>query len=85
MYYFSIDTVMDNEEVKFPTEFLNSQTPFGVPPHKIPLKVEVPIILLKNSPKLCNCTRLDRMTRVLCESVVVYYLGKLCVCVWEGG
>jgi hypothetical protein len=45
MDYFSIDTVINNEEsVHFPTEFLNSETPSSMPPHKISLKVEVPII-----------------------------------------
>ncbi|KAL4090283.1 hypothetical protein QTP88_025155 [Uroleucon formosanum] len=61
MDYFSIDTVVDSEEtVHFPTEFLNSQTPSGMPLHKISLKVGVPIILLRNwnSPRLCNGTRL---------------------------
>ena len=49
MDYFSIDTVINSEEsVHFPTEFLNSQIPSGMPPHKISLKVGVPIVLLKN-------------------------------------
>jgi len=58
MDYFSIDTVVDSEEsLLFPTEFLISQTPTVMPPHKISLKV--PIILLRNlnSPRLCNGTR----------------------------
>jgi len=47
MDYFSIDTVVDSEElVHFPTEFLNSKTPSGMPPHKISLKI--PTILLRN-------------------------------------
>jgi len=42
MDYFSINTVVDSEEsVHFPTEFLNSQTPSGMSPHKISLKVGV--------------------------------------------
>jgi hypothetical protein len=45
MDYFFIDTVINSEElVHFPTEFLNSQTPSGMPPHKISLKMGVPII-----------------------------------------
>jgi hypothetical protein len=48
--YFSIDTVINSgEQIYFPIEFLNSQTPSGLlPPHKISLKVGVPIILLKS-------------------------------------
>jgi hypothetical protein len=58
---FSINTVINSEEsVHFPTEFLNSQKPSGMSPHKTSLKVGVPIILLKNlnSSRLCNGTRL---------------------------
>jgi ATP-dependent DNA helicase PIF1 len=61
MDYLSNDIVINNKEsVHFPTELINSQTPFGMPPHKLSLKVGVPIILLKNlnSSRLCNGTRL---------------------------
>ena len=59
--YYSVDTVLDLEEaVHFPTEFLNSLNPSGLPPHKMVLKVSCPVILLRNlnPPKLCNGTRL---------------------------
>ncbi|GBP05743.1 ATP-dependent DNA helicase PIF1 [Eumeta japonica] len=59
--YYSVDTVLDLEEaVHFPTEFLNSLNPSGLPPHKMVLKVGCPVILLRNlnPPKLCNGTRL---------------------------
>ncbi|GBP64697.1 ATP-dependent DNA helicase PIF1 [Eumeta japonica] len=59
--YYSVDTVLDSEEaVHFPTEFLNSLNPSGLPPHKMELKVGCPVILLRNlnPPKLCNGTRL---------------------------
>ncbi|KAL0870707.1 hypothetical protein ABMA27_005647 [Loxostege sticticalis] len=59
--YYSVDTFLDSEEaVHFPTEFLNSLNPSGLPPHKMELKVGCPVILLRNlnPPKLCNGTRL---------------------------
>lgn len=51
-----------------PTEFLNSLTPSGCPPHDLQLKVGCPVILLRNlNPKrgLCNGTRM-----------VVTHIGK---------
>lgn len=59
--YNSVDTVLDLEEaVHFPTEFLNSLNPSGLPPHKLVLTAGCPVILLRNlnPPKLCNGTRL---------------------------
>lgn len=81
MNYFSIDTVVDSEEsVHFPTEFFNSQTPSGMPPHKILLKVAVPIILLRNlnSPRLCNGTRfrVTSLTKNLIEAEILTGCAK---------
>ena len=45
--YYSVNTVVDREkEVHYPTEFFNSLTPPGIPPHNLILKVVSPIILL---------------------------------------
>ncbi|GBP16954.1 hypothetical protein EVAR_101972_1 [Eumeta japonica] len=59
--YLSINTVCNpNGVVNYPTEFLNSISVPGLPPHKLELKIDVPIILLRNlnPQKLCNGSRL---------------------------
>lgn len=58
--YQSIDTLTNEDEaIYFPTEFLNSMEPDGMPPHILNLKVGSPIMILRNlqPPKLCNGTR----------------------------
>ncbi|GBP66887.1 ATP-dependent DNA helicase pif1 [Eumeta japonica] len=63
--YLSINTVCNPDEVvNYPTEFLNSIIVPGLPPHKLELKIGVPITLFRNlnPPKLCNGTRLRVMS-----------------------
>ncbi|XP_065321868.1 ATP-dependent DNA helicase pif1-like [Gordionus sp. m RMFG-2023] len=63
-HYYSADSIeSDNKDdiLNFPLELLHSQTPSGMPPHKLTLKVGTIVMLLRNlSPKkgLCNGTRL---------------------------
>ena len=62
--YYSADSVISedpNDTLNFPVEFLNDQTPSGMPPHALLLKKGISIMLLRNlDPKkgLCNGTRL---------------------------
>lgn len=51
----------DENLINYPIEFLNSLTPFGLPPHKLNLKVGSVIMLLRNlfvASGLCNGQRL---------------------------
>ena len=62
--YNSIDSVRcddQDEQRNYPTEFLNSLTPSGMPPHNLILKVGAIVMVLRNlDPKngICNGTRL---------------------------
>jgi hypothetical protein len=64
--FLSADSIADATEIDrvnalYPTEFLNSLLPSGFPPHKLVLKVGVPIMLLQNmngSKGQANGTRL---------------------------
>lgn len=59
--YLSIDATCDPEQaVHYPSDFLNSLTISGMPPHKLTVKVGSPVMVLRNlcPPKLCNGTRL---------------------------
>lgn len=70
--FYSADTVSDGDVgANYPVEFLNTLTPSGMPSHIIRLKVNSPIILLRNlspSQGLCNGTRL--ICRVLQQHVL---------------
>ncbi|CAM1327328.1 Uncharacterised protein r2_g3635 [Pycnogonum litorale] len=79
--YFSIDTMVDQEQaVNYPTEFLNSLEPPGMPSHKLALKEDVLIKLLRNldPPKLFNGTRLivKKMMPHLLEAQIMTGPGK---------
>ncbi|XP_022893193.1 ATP-dependent DNA helicase PIF1-like [Olea europaea var. sylvestris] len=64
-------------------DFLNSLTPNGIPPHELKLKVNCPVILLRNinlSESLCNgirltCRKFNR-NEILAEITIGEYRGK---------
>ncbi|KAJ3705565.1 hypothetical protein LUZ61_009270 [Rhynchospora tenuis] len=61
LIYHSVDTAEDDAHGNYPSEFLNSLTPNGLPSHILKLKKGCPIILLRNldpANELCNGTRL---------------------------
>ncbi|KAM3206771.1 hypothetical protein ACQJBY_062123 [Aegilops geniculata] len=61
MVYHSYDSVEDDPHNYYPPKFLNTLTPNGLPPHMLKLKINCPIILLRNidpANGLCNGTRL---------------------------
>lgn len=61
-HYKSVETLCNIEDtVHYPREFLNSLSPFGLPPHVLMLKLGIRIKLLRNLsplPNSCNGTRL---------------------------
>nr|XP_027118299.1 uncharacterized protein LOC113735496 [Coffea arabica] len=59
--YISSDKTVDQRHQSDYEDFLNSQNPKGLPPHKLLLKKNCPIMLLRNlnpAEGLCNGTRL---------------------------
>eukprot|EP00267_Zea_mays_P051750 XP_020404739.1 uncharacterized protein LOC103647822 [Zea mays] len=48
MVYHSFDVAVDDPNNNYPPEFLNSLTPSELPPHMLKLKVNCPVILLRN-------------------------------------
>jgi hypothetical protein len=81
--YYSFDEAIDQSEHNLQEDFLNSLTSNGIPPHELNLKVNCPVILLRNinpSEGLCNGTRLTCRTFkknvILAEITYGEYCGK---------
>ncbi|XP_074288893.1 uncharacterized protein LOC141614038 [Silene latifolia] len=81
--YRSFDEATDVATEQYPVEFLNTLQPSGLPPHELVLKINSPIILLRNldpTSGLCNGTRLickafDRNV-IDAEIVVGHHKGR---------
>jgi ATP-dependent DNA helicase PIF1 len=59
--FYSFDSVDDDERNNYPQDFLNSITPNGLPRHELRIKINCPVILLRNldpHSDLCNATHL---------------------------
>jgi ATP-dependent DNA helicase PIF1 len=59
--FYSFDSVDDDERNNYPQDFLNSITPNGLPRHELRIKINCPVILLRNldpHSSLCNRTHL---------------------------
>jgi len=76
--FLSIDSVetRDDEAMAIGTEFLNTITLAGMPPHRLALKVGVPVMLLKNidaTSGFCNGTGLiiSRLARRLIVAQII--------------
>lgn len=86
--YTSIDTtIYPNDQAQY-EDYLNSLSPNGLPPHKLILKKNCPIMLLRNidpSQGQCNSTRLigqDFQNHVILAQIVVSNRkGEWCSCV----
>ena len=82
--YTSVDSIIsdDNEETQmYPLEFLNSLTPSVMPPHKLNLKLNSVVMLLRNlslKDGLCNGTRLivRRLHNNVCDCEVLTGVRK---------
>ncbi|XP_059663507.1 ATP-dependent DNA helicase pfh1-like [Cornus florida] len=53
--YFSFDKATDDTGTYYQEDFLNSLAPNGLPPHKLTLKVDFPIMLLRNLDPTNGC------------------------------
>uniref|UniRef100_A0A0L8HDT6 DNA helicase Pif1-like 2B domain-containing protein n=1 Tax=Octopus bimaculoides TaxID=37653 RepID=A0A0L8HDT6_OCTBM len=79
--YKSVYTIPNQDEVvDYPTEFLNSLEPSGVPPHILTLKVDRPVMLITNlnPPTLCNGTHLviTKLLPSVIEATIMTVCGK---------
>ncbi|XP_021763637.1 ATP-dependent DNA helicase pfh1-like [Chenopodium quinoa] len=82
--YKSFDSMLDDNCSIYPTEFLNQLAPGGMTPHELVLKINSPVILLRNidpADGLCNGTRLIcksfRRNVIVCSIAIGHRRGEL--------
>ena len=67
--YLSADRCLHKkDEVNFPTEFINEQTPNSCPQHRLNLKIGAPIILMRN---------LDPLNGMYINYIFIYYISMI--------
>uniref|UniRef100_A0A0A9BFG3 DNA helicase Pif1-like 2B domain-containing protein n=1 Tax=Arundo donax TaxID=35708 RepID=A0A0A9BFG3_ARUDO len=69
--YYSFDSIDDDSRNNYPLDFLNSITPNGLPLHVLKVKINYPVILLRNLDPhngLCNGTGL--MVRAFQNNII---------------
>jgi len=74
--YKSADSVTEEDQTLYSSEYLNTLQPSGVQPHELRLKLGAPVMLLRNinpAAGLCNGTHL-KITRLLNYVIVGVFL-----------
>ena len=68
--YKSYDTVADEAHI-YPTEFLNTLSPSGMPPHLLKLKVGAPVMLMRNmNPHQGHCNGTKYIVTHLHQNII---------------
>ncbi|XP_021737155.1 uncharacterized protein LOC110703670 [Chenopodium quinoa] len=82
--YKSFDSMLDDKCAIYPIEFLNQLAPGGMTPHELVLKINSPVILLRNidpADVLCNGMRLIykslRRNVIVCSIATSHRQGEL--------
>lgn len=75
---FSVDSVAEvDQQAVYPTEYLNSLTLSGLPPHKLNIKVGAPAMLLRNiDPARGHCNG----TRYIVRQISQWYITGQIAC-----
>jgi ATP-dependent DNA helicase PIF1 len=64
--FYNFDSVDDDKRNNYPQYFLNSITPNGLPPHELRIKINCPLILLRNlDPRNGFCNETHLIVRVV--------------------